>query len=507
MNISFLLSIFVILLIGIAIRIFHLFIVGFTVPFNLGGLFYEISLQIIKNNFVIPHFIPFYSIGGLPFAYPPIPFYIQAILIKIFSPPDFLTVNLLPPLFSILSLFSFPFLAKKVLKTKLGIFIATFAFAVMPIAFIEQIEGQGLAESLGTLTLIWYAFSLLRISEKNSRGRILFAGLILGICIMSSPGSAYAAVLTSLVFTGYMIFESINHKSALPLISCAAVGISGLIISSPYWLTVVFFHGFDIFLTPFIAQNNNSVGRFIKGILEFNIFPGAFFWRGLFYLGIFEALLRKNYILIFYSIILFFIPRETWVMCIPVGLCIGYGIEGFFFHLQFLSSFKEKAFKCGIKVIIITIIFILSYRNTTISLKKLIDSKDTDISLIQINDLKQIRNLLPINASVIVAGDSGLIEWSSAIIEREVINNHFGLEWQPSKIEKALSITTAVLKAKNTDEILNIVKDNYKDIDKVYLISDKPFFQQLKKNSSDKKTEFTPIQEYNDLTLGLISDK
>jgi len=100
-------------LIGIAFRTYHLFIIGFKVPFDLGGLFYQMSIEIIKNGFLLPVSIPYYYPGGLPFAYPPLPFYIQAIIIKLFSPDIFITINALPPFFSVISLFGFFFWLRK----------------------------------------------------------------------------------------------------------------------------------------------------------------------------------------------------------------------------------------------------------------------------------------------------------------------------------------------------------------------------------------------------------
>ncbi len=132
------------LLAGVGLRIWHLFSVGFSVPFNLGGLFYQMSVEIINHHFSLPVWIPYYFKGGLPFAYPPLPLYIQALLIKGFHPKGFLTENLLPPLFSILSLFFFYFLARKVFSEKWRVLAAVLIFSSLPAAFTEQIRYPGI---------------------------------------------------------------------------------------------------------------------------------------------------------------------------------------------------------------------------------------------------------------------------------------------------------------------------------------------------------------------------
>ena len=103
------LSPIILILLGIYIRLNHLASIPADEPFRLGGLFLEFSQQIIANGYALPKTIPFYSAGGIPFAYPPLGFYIQALIIDFFSPPRFWTVNWLPPLIAALTVPSFFF--------------------------------------------------------------------------------------------------------------------------------------------------------------------------------------------------------------------------------------------------------------------------------------------------------------------------------------------------------------------------------------------------------------
>jgi len=74
---------------GILIRLSHLAQVPAGAPFRLGGLFYEFSRQIIASGYALPKTIPFYSLNGIPFAYPPLGFYVQALIVDLFSPRVF----------------------------------------------------------------------------------------------------------------------------------------------------------------------------------------------------------------------------------------------------------------------------------------------------------------------------------------------------------------------------------------------------------------------------------
>lgn len=148
-------------LVGSIFRLISIAYVGVNSPFIMGGLFAEFSQQLVNNNYSLPAQIPYYSDGGIPFAYPPLPFYIKAILINIFSIPKFTVVNVLPAFITLLTLPSF-YILIRVIKfeywTRMAIFAA---FAIYPNAFREQIEGKGLAEAFGTLSIIWFMISLL----------------------------------------------------------------------------------------------------------------------------------------------------------------------------------------------------------------------------------------------------------------------------------------------------------------------------------------------------------
>jgi hypothetical protein len=58
---------------GIGLRVVHLFFVDLEYPFQYGGLFLEFANQIRAEEYALPATIPFYTDGGIPYAYPPWP--------------------------------------------------------------------------------------------------------------------------------------------------------------------------------------------------------------------------------------------------------------------------------------------------------------------------------------------------------------------------------------------------------------------------------------------------
>ena len=91
--------------------------------------------------------------------------------------------------------------------------VGLFAFSLIPPAFINQIEAAGLAESFGVITLILYLGFVFRWVKDPNWKEMILAGLVLGFCIISSPGSAHAFTLFSIVFfLWYYLWGSGNAR-------------------------------------------------------------------------------------------------------------------------------------------------------------------------------------------------------------------------------------------------------------------------------------------------------
>jgi len=306
---------------------------GLAVPFRPGGLFLEFARQILDNGFRMPLRIPFYSEGGIPFAYPPLPFYVLAGLLHIFPSSEIVIANLLPPLTSLVSLPLFLQLTKEWKLDRATQIGAMFAFAAMPAAFIEQIESAGLAEAFGQIATILLAISLTRAYRSHSTGKCLLAGLAWAISVVSSPGSAYASAPMFVLFAAAWLLRDKERKpligAFLPLL---ATGLAAALLSSPYWWTVVRNHGIGVFTASIEAQNGGTVGwiRFaLSRIIAFNVAGGAFgFWANALVLaGVIWALLRRRWVLVTWFLILISVPSEgRWLVPLPASILAGLGI-------------------------------------------------------------------------------------------------------------------------------------------------------------------------------------
>src|SRR5215204_1058621 len=216
-----------VLIAGIFLRFYHLFKIDFRhEPFRLGGLFIAFAEQIIQNGFRLPNQIPFYSDGGIPFAYPPLGFYVEAILLKLFPDNRILIANLLPPVISALALFAvFLLLSWHYGEQEIYILSGVFTYAFLPSAFTNQIEAAGLAEAFGSLVLVIFFYYGIQFRNLPSWKNAALVGFALGISILSSPGSAVGATfLSGLLGLEVLLKNKFSVQAIRQIIVVALIG-------------------------------------------------------------------------------------------------------------------------------------------------------------------------------------------------------------------------------------------------------------------------------------------
>jgi hypothetical protein len=481
---------------GIALRVAHLFSIPFNTPFHLGGLFYEFSRQIILNHFALPEIIPFYSLGGIPFDYPPLGFYLQAIVMRLFSPAPFLTVNLLPPLITAFSLPAFFWMVKALTSDDRLIIAALFAYSLMPAAFVNQIEGAGLAEACGTLALLFFLGWLFRF-EKNPRPvPAILAGVFLGLSVLSSPGSAYGGAIIALLFFGKHLSQDLQRHNFRNSAWLLLTGLIGIVVSAPYWMTILLRHELGSFTSAFFSQQDASAllnqvrylitfkpADMITFVSDEGIYGFLFDW--LIFAGLIWAFLNKQGFQVVIFLAVWLIPREgSWLVAIPAAWLAALGIVHLVFPLiqkafSSLGVNKRPPLAPGLLTIILVLLMI---GNAVFSLNDLKNQSELQISPDAIETLDQGRQLIPAGAHILIAGNGALREWAPALLEREVLNCEFGLEWQPEELKKVNLINDA-LADNDLATAMQVVRD-YSGDTNLWLVGDPGLIDDLVSGSN-----------------------
>src|SRR6056297_1985608 len=83
-------------------------------PTLTAGLFNEMANQIAANGYALPRTIPGYTADGLPFAYPPLMFYLLAVVRETLGMGPLTASRVLPQVYAVLYLVPFYLLAEEV---------------------------------------------------------------------------------------------------------------------------------------------------------------------------------------------------------------------------------------------------------------------------------------------------------------------------------------------------------------------------------------------------------
>jgi hypothetical protein len=474
-----------IFIVGIAIRGTHLFLIDLVhEPFRLGGLFVAFADEIAARNFQLPVNIPYYSSGGIPYAYPPLGFYVEAILLQVFPGQIFAVANLLPPLVSILALglaarFFYRWAGGCGADGAMRSLLALAAYALLPNAFYNQIDAAGLAEAFGSLALVVYFELLFAYQQNSSLKSALYAGLGLALCVLSSPGSAIGGAFISLALVLDTLISVRWTEKFHPYLYLLWIGMTGLAISAPYWLSVMLNHGLGIFLTPVGMQYEESGQAAFLGKLQGSWFTysvlqqdGVYFWSIAILLGIGWLVWKRNLFLLLAFLALFSIPRENaWVTAFPAALLVAHGLADVLvptIKSMSVSNLltRTAAMWAAFGLIVLSLLF-QSFELVNLQ----VQDQNWKLKAAQVEGLRRAREIIPPSAQVIVLGNGGLREWAPYLLRREVLNTEFGLEWQPAEYRQIISANKALDEAENWQNVAEAVR-SLTNQQQVYVIMD-----------------------------------
>jgi len=310
----------VIILMGGFIRMIH--VINLDFPLNDGGPFYMMMLDLQMAEYSIPTFTS-YNLNNIPFAYPPFGFYTGALMSDFFNWPLLDVVRVLPSVVSIFTIPAFYSLSKKVFKDQNKQLAATAAFTFLPTSFNWLIVGGGLTRSFGYLFAILTLGQIYSLINQNKTRNILLAILFASLTILSHPGTTYFTFYCSLVI---LLFHYKQIRTWFWKV--CLTGISALLLTAPWWFTVIRHHSYHVFTYPFQTEGFSLTSVFIPFSFLFTNEPMMDILAVCCLIGVFVCLKDGKYFLPawFLSIFLFESRLGAVYSVVPVSLLIGVGV-------------------------------------------------------------------------------------------------------------------------------------------------------------------------------------
>lgn len=444
-----------ILLSGILMRSLHLFMMEDRIPFHMGGLFVEFSRQIFENNFLLPERIPYYSLNGIPFAYPPLAFYIESLVIHVFGASPIVTANLLPVILISVSLIPAFYLFLEISPSRKAALFSLFLFAITFSVYSELREAAGIAEALSLNFFLEFLRYLFRLHSKPDQTKYwLLTGLFWALCVLSGPGAAYASTLIWLVLTVILFVRHWISSKAFPapiFRNAFLSGLSALLLSSPYWLTVLIRFGPGLFTSSISNQHRSGALGLLISLWE-NwhslqlIEPMGMAISLLSFFSILYLFLTKRYPAAVSCLVLLVVPRESsWLL--PPLIILTIGLMLFDFYQWLMNSATEKYQKVALTGIAVLVLGSFTWGQVSSNIQETERYfQTTSLSSSLFADLKYLSSALPIYTPVVLDADYEVVEWSPTLLQRTVISNNYGLEFDPLAQRLALA-----LRAKTND--------------------------------------------------------
>ena len=153
---------------GIAFVVRAAFVLGSDFPLNDGGMFLQMTRDLQGSGYALPAYTS-YNGGAVPFAYPPLGFYLAAIIDAV-TPLSLAGVfRFLPLIASFAAVAAFLFMARTLLPTRTHVITALVAFATLPATFQWMLMGGGVTRAPGFVFALLAVTFAYRAFERGSR--------------------------------------------------------------------------------------------------------------------------------------------------------------------------------------------------------------------------------------------------------------------------------------------------------------------------------------------------
>lgn len=305
---------------GLVVRIFPLF--GADFPLVDGGMFYTMIKDLQSANFSLPEFTA-YNNAQIPFAYPPLAFYIAGALNAVTNISILNILHWLPVTFTILNIPLFYYFAKQLLGSEPRAALATLVFALTPNSYWWNIVGGGLTRSLGTLFFTATVLCVHQMYQRRTKAWVVAAIVSAAGSVLSHPAWALQSVVASILLWWFFGKDKQGIKYSV------IVALSVLVLTSPWWVTVIQRHGIGTLLNAGSVTHSRLLFWTVFFALSFTgEYAPVIAMFGM--IGIFLHLAKKDYFLI------------AWVLlCLAVDPRGGLPVSVFPFSIMVATALAD----------------------------------------------------------------------------------------------------------------------------------------------------------------------
>ncbi|MFW6384888.1 MAG: hypothetical protein ACOCY7_01995 [Halodesulfurarchaeum sp.] len=230
-----------------------------------GGLYLQIVEQIRTGDYRLPSRIPYYTDVGIPFAYPPLMFYLTALVIDVTGVDPVWLMSVLPGMVILAYLVPYYLLASELLETPRRAGFATLVFGVAPPVLQWHLSSGGIVRAPAMLLTLVGTYTGLKLFRTGERRWLVSSTVLWGLVLLSHP------VYTTFFGWTYILFFFVFDRTRAGVIRGAAVAVGGFVLASPWWTSVISRHGIDVFLAA--SNSRSTLGGGIHRLVTQFVWP------------------------------------------------------------------------------------------------------------------------------------------------------------------------------------------------------------------------------------------
>ena len=215
-------------------------------PAHGAGLYTKIATEIVANGYAPPARIPGYTAAGVPFAYPPLQFYVFATLLDLGADP-LAVARLLPGVAVVAFLIPIYLLGRDLAGSRPAGTAAAAMVALNPQILEWHVTAGGVVRAFGFLYATVAVYAGYRAFAARGRGTgspwrtVAVAGVAFGLTLLTHPVYSLFVVVT------LVTFWAVADRSPRGLGRGLAVGLGGTLLAAPWLWWVVATHGPGVF--------------------------------------------------------------------------------------------------------------------------------------------------------------------------------------------------------------------------------------------------------------------
>jgi hypothetical protein len=410
-------------LFGTWFRIMPAWMAGF--PVNDGGMFYTM-IQDLQANHYFPPLYTTYNQLQIPFAYPPLGFYIGAAINDLLHVPLLEVIRWLPGIINALCVPAFYLFAKEVLQDKFQSAMATLVFAFTPHLTTWLSAGGGLTRSLGTLFLILTMAFAYQLLAKNNNLAIFWTVIFGSLTVLSHTESTVFAVAIPIFI---WLVKSPTLKSAL---QGGLVALGVLVLAGTWYGLIISRHGIETLLSA--LQTGGQTIWSILRLINIDIITeepyldllGVFGVLGMIYLAA-----KKEYFIPIMLLVIYLVQPRSAHTVGNIPLALAAGIFTTEILLPAISKMDETSHTRSVNILLL---FLTTYLLANSIYQEFLFSQN-HVTEKERNAMQWIKENTPADSRFLVlTGESDAMcdsnsEWFPALTKRISLFTPQGMEW------------------------------------------------------------------------------